>query len=205
MNLVHHGARPQGRPQLPLAPRPARHPAGQQARAAPGAQGPRLGRRHRGAQEHEPRLGQQRRPVAQHARHQRLQPVHPRRSSATRSSARSASCRSWTASRGVFQKGPFGRNPEFDLGVQRPLLRDRPGGDGPRRVDGSSTPSARRRASRPSPRPASSALDPLGTEGFDVRQPQHIPLAANLGLGIFDFKSPRGRRHSIDHRVVAVG
>jgi hypothetical protein len=45
-------------------------------------------------------------------------------------------------------------------------------------------------------------LDPLKTEGFDIRQPQHIPLAAHLGLGIFDFKSPRGKRHSIEHRVV---
>ncbi len=41
-------------------------------------------------------------------------------------------------------------------------------------------------------------------EGFDIRQPQHIPLAANLGLGIFDYKSPLGRRHQIDHRVVSV-
>lgn len=41
-------------------------------------------------------------------------------------------------------------------------------------------------------------------EGFDIRQPQHIPLAANLGLGIFDYKSPRGRRFQIDHRVVKV-
>ena len=48
-------------------------------------------------------------------------------------------------------------------------------------------------------------LDPLGTEGFDIRQPQHIALAANLGLGIFDFKSPKGRRQSIDHRVIDVG
>jgi uncharacterized protein (DUF362 family) len=39
-------------------------------------------------------------------------------------------------------------------------------------------------------------------EGFDVRHPQHIPLAASLGLGIFDFKSPKGRQHSIAHRVV---
>lgn len=45
-------------------------------------------------------------------------------------------------------------------------------------------------------------LDPLGTEGFDIRQPQHIRLAANLGLGLFEFSSPRGRRFSIDHRVV---
>ena len=49
------------------------------------------------------------------------------------------------------------------------------------------------------------ALDPLGTEGFDVRQPQHIALAANLGLGVFDLKSPQGRRSAIDHRVVKVG
>ena len=46
------------------------------------------------------------------------------------------------------------------------------------------------------------ALDPLKSEGFDVRQPQHIPLAAHLGLGIFEFKSPRGRRHEIQHKLV---
>ncbi len=39
-------------------------------------------------------------------------------------------------------------------------------------------------------------------EGFDMRQPQHIALAGNLGLGNFDFKSPMGRRFSIDHRVI---
>jgi hypothetical protein len=45
-------------------------------------------------------------------------------------------------------------------------------------------------------------LDPLKTEGFDIRQPQHIPLAAHLGLGIFEFDSPRGRKNSIQHQVV---
>jgi hypothetical protein len=45
-------------------------------------------------------------------------------------------------------------------------------------------------------------LDPLQREGFDIRQPQHIPLAAHLGLGIFDFKSPKGKRFSLQHRVV---
>jgi hypothetical protein len=45
-------------------------------------------------------------------------------------------------------------------------------------------------------------LDPLGREGFDIRQPQHIPLAAHLGLGIFDFNSPKGKRHEIQHRIV---
>jgi hypothetical protein len=47
-------------------------------------------------------------------------------------------------------------------------------------------------------------MDPLQKEGFDIRQPQHIPLAGALGLGHFDHKSPRGRRFSIDHRTVKV-
>ena len=46
------------------------------------------------------------------------------------------------------------------------------------------------------------ALDPLQTEGFDVRQPQHIALAGALGLGLYEYKSNKGRRHSIDHKVV---
>ncbi len=46
------------------------------------------------------------------------------------------------------------------------------------------------------------AIDPLGKEGFDVRQPQHIALAGALGLGHFDYKSPRGRRFSAQHKVV---
>jgi hypothetical protein len=48
------------------------------------------------------------------------------------------------------------------------------------------------------------ALDPLQKEGFDVRQPQHIALAGALGLGFFDYRSNKGRRHSIDHRVVNI-
>jgi hypothetical protein len=48
------------------------------------------------------------------------------------------------------------------------------------------------------------ALNPLESEGFDVRQPQHIALAGALGMGYFDFKSPKGRRLSIQHRVVSV-
>ncbi len=48
------------------------------------------------------------------------------------------------------------------------------------------------------------ALDPLKMEGFDVRQPQHIALAGALGLGHFDFKSSKGRRFSIQHKIVDV-
>lgn len=49
------------------------------------------------------------------------------------------------------------------------------------------------------------ALDPLKTEGFDIRQPQHIALAARLGLGVFEFDSPKGKAFSIDHRIVNMG
>jgi uncharacterized protein (DUF362 family) len=50
----------------------------------------------------------------------------------------------------------------------------------------------------------SKAMDPLKMEGFDVRQPQHIALAGALGMGYFDLKSPKGRRFSIQHKVVDV-
>jgi hypothetical protein len=45
-------------------------------------------------------------------------------------------------------------------------------------------------------------LDPLKKEGFDIRQPQHIRLASHLGLGVFDFQSPGGKKSEIKHRVV---
>ena len=36
------------------------------------------------------------------------------------------------------------------------------------------------------------------SEQFEMRQPEHIPLAATLGLGIFDPKR-------IDHRRIEIG
>jgi hypothetical protein len=35
-----------------------------------------------------------------------------------------------------------------------------------------------------------------------IKQPQHIELAAHLGLGIYDFNSPREKKNSIQHQVV---
>jgi len=46
------------------------------------------------------------------------------------------------------------------------------------------------------------AVDPFGQEGYDIRQPQYIALAGQAGLGIFDHKSPYGRRFSIEHQIV---
>jgi hypothetical protein len=105
--------------------------------------------------------------------------------------------------RGIFQKGPFGTIPEFAWEYNALFFATDPVAldhvewriiDAKRKEKGLPPVAATGRA----------ALDPLGTEGFDVRQPQHIALAANLGLGLFDFKSPRGRRQSIDHRVVEI-
>lgn len=106
--------------------------------------------------------------------------------------------------RGVFQKGPFGKDPEFVWDYNAlffatdPVALDR--------VEWGIIDAKRKDKGLPAvAATGKTAFDPLGTEGFDVRQPQHIALAANLGLGTFDFKSPRGRRNSIDHRVVDVG
>ena len=103
--------------------------------------------------------------------------------------------------RGIFQKGPFGSNPKFAWEYNALFFATDPVAmdhvewniiDAKRKEEGLPPVAATGKL----------ALDPFGAEGFDVRQPQHIALAANLGLGLFDFKSPLGRRHSIDHRVV---
>ncbi len=105
--------------------------------------------------------------------------------------------------RGIYQKGPFGNNPEFAWDYNAlffatdPVAMDH--------VEWQIIDAKRKAKGLP---PVAStgrlAMDPLGTEGFDVRQPQHIALAGALGLGLFDFKSPRGRRASIDHQVINI-
>ncbi len=32
-----------------------------------------------------------------------------------------------------------------------------------------------------------------------MRMPQYIALAVTLGMGLYDYKSPRGRKFSIQH------
>ncbi|MFM7739793.1 MAG: DUF362 domain-containing protein [Planctomycetota bacterium] len=105
--------------------------------------------------------------------------------------------------RGIYQKGPFGNIPEFAWDYNAlffatdPVAMDH--------VEWQIIDAKRKEKGLP---PVAStgrlAMDPLGTEGFDVRQPQHIALAGALGLGLFDFKSPRGRRASIDHQVIKI-
>jgi hypothetical protein len=106
-------------------------------------------------------------------------------------------------SRGVFQKGPFGADLKFTWEYNAlffatdPVAMDHVEW---RIID------AKRKTMGLPPVAATgkTALDPLGTEGFDVRQPQHIPLCANLGLGVFEFPSADGKTRGIDHRVVNV-
>ncbi len=105
--------------------------------------------------------------------------------------------------RAVFQGGPFGPDVKWTwennaiLFATDPVALDHVEWD---QVD------AQRIQNHLPPVAASgkAAIDPLKTEGFDVRQPQHIALAGALGLGLFDHKSNRGRRHSIDHRTVTI-
>ncbi|WP_435007165.1 DUF362 domain-containing protein [Tundrisphaera lichenicola] len=105
--------------------------------------------------------------------------------------------------RGIYQKGPFGNNPEFAWDANTlffatdPVAMDR--------VEWTIIDAKRKEKGLPAVAATGQAgIDPFGTEGFDIRQPQHITLAGNLGLGNYDFKSPRGRRFAIDHRVIPV-
>ncbi len=106
--------------------------------------------------------------------------------------------------RGVFQKGPFGNNPEFAWEYNAlffatdPVALDH--------VEWDIIDAKRKEKGLPGvAATGSSGLDPLKTEAFDIRQPQHIALAGNLGLGLFDYKSAKGRRYSIQHSVINVG
>jgi Domain of unknown function (DUF362) len=108
-------------------------------------------------------------------------------------------------SKGVFQKGPFGQNPEFVWEYNALFFATDPVAMDHiewRIID------AKRKEKNLPPVAATgkAGLDPLGTEGFDIRQPQHVPLAGNLGLGVFDLKTDQTKpgQAVIDHRIVTV-
>lgn len=105
--------------------------------------------------------------------------------------------------RGIWQGGPFGRDEKWSWEYNALLLATDPVALDHVEWDIVDA----KRAQEQIPGVAAvgqTAADPFHREGFDVRQPQHIPLAANLGLGLFDKKSPRGRRFSIHHEVVNI-
>jgi Domain of unknown function (DUF362) len=103
--------------------------------------------------------------------------------------------------RGVWEGGPFGKNPEWLwdykalLFATDPVAMDRVEWDildAKRKAMGVAGVGAVGRL----------AADPFKHEGYDIRQPQYIAVAGQLGLGYLDYKSPRGKRFSIDHRVI---
>src|SRR5262249_10298924 len=105
--------------------------------------------------------------------------------------------------RGVWEGGPFGRHPEWLFESKALLLATDPVAldhvewdilDAQRKAKGVAGVGGVGRL----------ASDPFKQEGYDVRQPQYIAVAGQVGLGRFDFKSPRGRRFSVDHRVIQV-
>ena len=103
---------------------------------------------------------------------------------------------------GGLPEGPVRPRSRVRLGAQRPLLRDRPGGAWTTSSGDIIDAKRKEKGLPPVAATGKVGLDPLGTEGFDVRQPQHIALAGNLGLGIFAYDSPLGKAHSIDRHVV---
>src|SRR5262249_1940434 len=100
--------------------------------------------------------------------------------------------------KGVYQEGPHTRVEHPDwvgennalLLATAPVARDHVLG---RQIDAK----RKEKGLAPVARVGRMGLD-ADREGLDIRQPQHIVLAGRLGLGIFDFDSPRGRRHSIN-------
>jgi len=106
--------------------------------------------------------------------------------------------------RGVWEGGPFGRNPEWLFDYNALLFATDPVAmdhvewdilDAERKKRGVAGVGAVGRL----------AADPFKQEGYDIRQPQYIAVAGQVGLGNFDHKAPTGRRFSIEHRVLNVG
>ena len=105
--------------------------------------------------------------------------------------------------RGVWEGGPYGRNPEwlFDhnalLVATDPVAMDH--------VEWDILDAHRKKKGVPGVGAVGRTVaDPFHQEGYDIRQPQYIAVAGQVGLGNFDYKAPTGRRFSIDHRVLTV-
>jgi uncharacterized protein (DUF362 family) len=105
--------------------------------------------------------------------------------------------------RGVWEGGPFGKDPEWLweynalLFATDPVAMDH--------VEWDILDAQRKAKGVPGVGAVGKlAADPFKHEGYDIRQPQYIALAGQAGLGNFDYKSPRGRQFSIAHRVVQV-
>jgi uncharacterized protein (DUF362 family) len=105
------------------------------------------------------------------------------------------------ASRGVWEGGPYGRDPEWLWDYNALLVATDPVAMD--HVEWDILDAKRKQMGVPGVGAVGRlAADPFKHEGFDVRQPQYIAIAGQVGLGLYDYKSPGGRRLSIDHRVL---
>ena len=184
--------RPQGRPQLSLASGQLRDQDGQQDRGHPVAQRPWLGGRHGSSQEHEPRHGQQRRPLAQHTFTNVCNQFIPQVVSHPIIRQKFV-LQIMDGIRGVYQGGPFSAKHgnwtwEYNaiFFATDPVALDHVEWgiiDAKRQEEGLPPVAATGRRDRPA-------------QDRGLRRapaPAHRPGRC-LGLGYFDFKSPKGRR-----------
>jgi uncharacterized protein (DUF362 family) len=105
--------------------------------------------------------------------------------------------------RGVWEGGPFGRNPEWLWDYNALLLATDPVAMD--HVEWDIIDAKRKQVGVPGVGAVGRlAADPFKHERYDIRQPQYIAVAGQVGLGNFDYKSPLGRRFSIDHRVMSL-
>jgi hypothetical protein len=104
------------------------------------------------------------------------------------------------ASRGVWEGGPYGKNPEWLWDYNALLLATDPVAMD--HVEWDILDAKRKQMGVPGVGAVGRlAADPFKHEGYDIRQPQYIAIAGQVGLGNFDKKSPKGRRFSIDYLV----
>jgi hypothetical protein len=106
-------------------------------------------------------------------------------------------------SRGVWEGGPFGKNPEWLWDYNAMLFATDPVAID--HVEWDILDARRKEMKVPGVGSVGRLIaDPFKQEGYDIRQPQYIALAGQAGLGNFDYKSPNGRRFSIDHRIINI-
>jgi Domain of unknown function (DUF362) len=105
--------------------------------------------------------------------------------------------------RGVWEYGPYGKNPEWLFEYNALLFATDPVAMD--HIEWDILDAQRKKVGVPGVGAVGRlAVDPFKHEGYDIRQPQYITVAGQIGLGNFDFKSPRGRRYGVDHRVLNI-
>ena len=103
--------------------------------------------------------------------------------------------------KGVWEGGPFGRKPEWIWDYNALLFSTDPVAMD--HVEWDILDAKRKEMKAPVLASTGKVVgDPFNQEGFDVRQPHYVIIAGQVGLGNFDYKSPKGRSFSISHKVV---